>query len=116
MNDREVVNKDLKERALLKRCPNCGKLFEVEHTRESVEKTKELVPEATMVPQTIVHGATPIEVPDALMSHPSTGHLVVVEQDKYTESYVCKHCGHAWNERQEKTKELGGIPTAGPEL
>ncbi len=30
-----------------------------------------------------------------------------VEEDEYTETYTCAHCGYLWTEKSEKAKNLG---------
>jgi predicted RNA-binding Zn-ribbon protein involved in translation (DUF1610 family) len=107
--NREVAGQNINKRALLKKCPNCGKRFDVEHTGETVESKKELVPEEVVViPPTIVAGATPIAVANTLANNPPTiRRETLVQEDEYTESYTCKHCGHVWTETHEKVKDLG---------
>jgi transposase-like protein len=93
---------------LLKRCPKCGKRFELEHTGEKVEKKQEFVPEVvTVAPQTIVAGALPSAAASTLTNSPPVREreIAIEERDEYTESYKCKHCGYTWTETHEKVKD-----------
>ena len=118
MDDKQVVDKNLNERALLKKCPKCGKRFDVEHTTESVEKKKELVPEQTVsLPETMIAGVTPITVTNAPSSQRRMfQHETLREEDDYMESYVCKRCGYTWTEMFEKTRDVGSASGLGPDL
>jgi len=118
MKDHEVVEKKVRGRAFFKKCPNCGKRFEVERTGESVEKAEELVPvEQAVIPQTIVNGAAPIAVANTVANQPPVvKNRTLVEEDQYTDSYKCKHCGYVWTEMHEKIKDLGQLEGIGPDL
>jgi transposase-like protein len=93
---------------LLKKCPKCGKRFEVEHTGENVEKKQEFVSEVvTVAPPTIIAGSLPSAAASTLTNNPPVRkqEVAIEEEDKYTESYKCKHCGYAWTETHEKVKD-----------
>ena len=93
-----------------KKCPNCGKRFEVEHTVETVEKKEELLPEErTVFPVAGIASAYPIPVAEPPGLTTKVKEEEIVEDDIYTETYKCKHCGHVWTEQREKIKHLGDI-------
>jgi len=89
----------------------CGRRFEVEHTGESVEKKTDVVMEEKVIsPPSIMatNSLTPLPLPN-----PPAANLPVVmvpeliEEDDYTETYKCKHCGHVWTEKREVVEDLG---------
>lgn len=101
--------------AFLKRCPSCGKRFEVEHTGESVEKKSEIVTEEKLIsPSTLMaeNPMTPLlNTPESVP--PSVMVAELIEEDEYTETYKCKHCGHVWTEKHEEVEDLGQVKGAG---
>lgn len=94
----------MNERALFKKCPKCGKRFEVKHVGETVERKQELVPETkSYLTPSGMASAYPIPTPGA-----STFKVEeAIEEDTFTETYTCAHCGNVWTEMSEKTKDLG---------
>jgi len=96
---------------VFKKCPNCGKRFEVERTGKSVEKKTEVVEEEkTISPPSVVASYSRIspmqEAPHVMVD-------VLIEEDEYTETYKCKHCGHVWTEKHEVVEDLGEVNGAG---
>ncbi len=106
MEDGHVV-KDLDERTFFKKCPKCGKRFEVRHTSETVEKKQTLIPEEkTYLEPAGVAAAYPIPQP------PIRAEAEVeedIEEDTYTETYRCVRCGNTWTETREKVRDIGGV-------
>lgn len=100
---------------VFKKCPNCGKRFEVERTGKSVEKKTELVEEEkTISPQAVVASYSRFPIGTPPMNE--APHVMVdelIEEDEYTETYKCKHCGHVWTEKHEVVKDLGEVNGAG---
>jgi len=97
----------------LKKCPSCGKRFEVKHTGEEFERSD--------VKKEQVHVNLPLNTPFQ-WSHEAPTDRIDVEpgalgpiahgertvekrEDYYTETYRCAHCGHEWTE--ERVKEKG---------
>jgi predicted RNA-binding Zn-ribbon protein involved in translation (DUF1610 family) len=103
----------------LKKCPNCGKRFEVERVGESEASKEEDVLSETAVSESrdAVGSASPISVTENMQLPTSPGsHLdVEVEEDKI-ESFKCNHCGYTWKEKHVKMDELGQVKGAGPDL
>jgi transposase-like protein len=93
---------------LFKKCPSCGKRFEVEHTGESVDKKMETVTEEKMASTTSLMAANSgVPLPDAPARIPPTTTVTeTIEEDVYTESYRCKHCGHVWTEEHEVVEDV----------
>jgi transposase-like protein len=96
---------------IFKKCPNCGKRFEVEHTGESVERKKEVVTEEKLISSPSMMVSNPMTpMLDTPMSNPPTVMVTeLIEEDEYTESYKCKHCGHVWTEKHEEVEDLGQV-------
>lgn len=92
----------------LKKCPKCGKRFEVERTGETMQKKTDLAQEdGEVIPPTIVAGGIPIAAASTLSNNPPVirHETVIKEEEEFTETYECKHCGHIWTETHEKVKE-----------
>jgi len=98
---------------VFKKCPNCGKRFEVEHTGESVEKKTEVVTEEKPIsPASLMALAS--QPPDNPVELPPVARVAEeVEEDDYTETYRCKHCGHVWTEKHALVRDLGEVKGAG---
>jgi DNA-directed RNA polymerase subunit RPC12/RpoP len=97
---------------VFKKCPNCGKRFEVEHTGESVVKRTGVVTEEKPVSSASLTTLAsppddPVELPPTVMVAEE------IEEDDYTETYKCKHCGHVWTEKHAIVKDLGEVKDAG---
>ncbi|MDA4137353.1 MAG: hypothetical protein OK449_10205 [Thaumarchaeota archaeon] len=103
---------------IFKKCPNCGKRFEVEHTGESVERKTEVVTEEKLISTPSMMAPNPMTpVLDTPYSNPPTVMVdELIEEDEYTESYKCKHCGHVWTEKHEEVADLGQFKDVGPDL
>ena len=101
-----------------KKCPNCGKRFEVEHTVESVEKKTDVVTEEKLISNPSMMAANPMTpLLDTPLSNPPTVMVTErIEEDVYTETYKCKHCGHVWTEKHEEVEDLGQVKGAGADL
>ncbi|MDA4137305.1 MAG: hypothetical protein OK449_09965 [Thaumarchaeota archaeon] len=97
----------------LKKCPSCGKRYEVTHTSEFVEKkvgmgsAEESSFSSPMSEGVVEGGVYPITEAEKVSNSPIVEVEVPVEQDTYTETYTCKHCGHVWSEIHEKDKVVG---------
>jgi predicted RNA-binding Zn-ribbon protein involved in translation (DUF1610 family) len=103
----------------LKKCPNCGKRFEVERVAESESAKEEDVLSETAVSESrdAVGPASPISVTENMQLPTSSGaHLDVEVEDEKIESFKCKHCGYTWTEKHEKMNDLGQVKGAGPDL
>jgi transposase-like protein len=86
----------------LKKCPNCGKHFEVERIAEKVEERAVTVDRSReLMDQKI----GPVYVPsytDGLDESASTADdPVLAEKQVREETYKCRHCGHTWTETRE---------------
>jgi DNA-directed RNA polymerase subunit RPC12/RpoP len=97
---------------IFKKCPSCGRRFEVERTGESVDKKTDVVTEEKpLSPPSLI---PPVSLPDIPVEPPPT--VVVaeeIEEDDYTETYKCKHCGHVWTEEHAIVEDLGEVTDAG---
>ncbi len=99
--------------SLFKKCPNCGRRFEVEHTGEKLEKTEVKTENITVF--------EPLQKPGAIVGAnvqtieviPGPGavaketRVVATEEDTFQESFTCKHCGYSWTQKKVREKELG---------
>lgn len=98
----------------LKKCPSCGKRFEVEHTGESVKKKMDVVTEEKTVLPASAMAANSLTLPLNPSMSPATVRVAEsIEEDEYTEAYKCKHCGYAWTEKHEEVEDLGEVKGAG---
>ena len=97
---------------VFKKCPSCGKRFEVEHTGETVEKKTDVVTEEKAVSAPSLMPS--ISLPDVPVE-PAPMVMVAeqVEEDDYTETYKCKRCGHVWTEKHAVVEDLGEVRDAG---
>ncbi len=99
---------------VFKKCPMCGKRFEIEHTGERVEKRTDVVVEEKPVPTpSLMARAT---LPDIPAKPPPT--VMVAEEIgeyDYTETYRCRHCDHVWTEKHSVVEDLGEAKGAGSE-
>ena len=99
---------------LLKKCPSCGKRFEVRRTGEVMTSSQKQVvfvekPQNSMSQEMGRSTFSAGPLPDAGSSLPPTIEPVAVERDVIEDSYTCKHCGHNWVETREiLKKERGG--------
>jgi C4-type Zn-finger protein len=97
----------------LKKCPSCGKRFEVTRTSESVQKKVRMASaeessfSSPMSEGMVEGGVYPVGEAEKTMNSPTIEVEVPVEEDIYTETYTCKHCGHVWSETNEKDKVIG---------
>lgn len=102
---------------IFRKCPKCGKRFDLERTAESVQEKRDVVPEErTIFPVAGVAGRYPSPVADPSAMTRKVEVEEVVEDDVYTETYKCKHCGYVWSERFEKVKDLGSVEGVGGSL
>jgi transposase-like protein len=106
------TDKHMNRPALFKKCPKCGKHFEVKHIEQVVERKDELVKEErTYLSPAGVASAYPI--PTAGQDGPAKVEVEEeVEEDYYTDTYRCSHCGYTWTEKREKTRDLGAASGA----
>jgi transposase-like protein len=99
---------------LFRKCPSCGKRFEVKHTGETVEKKTEVVTEERTVSAPSVMAANSLTLPLNPSVNPQTVRVAEsIEEDDYTEAYKCKHCGYSWTEKHEEVEDLGEVKGAG---
>ena len=99
---------------LFKKCPSCGKRFEVEHTGESVEKKVDIVDEEKIVSSGSVTGSYANGIPTGPAPNLPTAMVAEsIEEDDYTETYKCKHCGYVWTEKHAVVADLGEVGGAG---
>lgn len=101
----------------LKRCPSCGKHFEVRRTAKTVTKKDEVVPEtktrSAFAASAAAYSVSPAD-PKAMRTE--VGVEEELEEDTYTETFKCRHCGHTWTETHEKVKDRGEVDEAGREV
>lgn len=112
IDNNEVVKQkeNLNSRELFKKCPKCGKRFDVKHIAEKVEEKKELIPEEkTYLEPAGVAVAYPIPPPRPKEIAPKVEVEEVVDEKIYVETYTCTHCGYTWTETREKSKDLGPL-------
>jgi hypothetical protein len=99
---------------LLRKCPSCGRRFEVHRTGEVVERGEmELVsveePQRSMSVEMPRNNVSVGALPDEGLSVlPPEVDTVVAERDVIQERFVCKHCGYAWEEAREVLRKEGG--------
>lgn len=102
---------------LLKRCPSCGKYFEVRHTGERLEGSdvgEEEVGEYASLDRIGTDDSE--SVTDEIDMEPGVGPVSVGERrvdeevDTYDETYTCKHCGYRWTEKVVRTKPIADSP------
>jgi DNA-directed RNA polymerase subunit M/transcription elongation factor TFIIS len=112
MKEEQVVHKDMNTPALFKKCPSCGKRFEVKHTSETVETKERLIPEqkeylepAGLAAAYPIPPRRPDEVPVTQVEED-------IEEETFFETYTCTHCGHVWTETKEKVKDRGEVNDA----
>jgi DNA-directed RNA polymerase subunit RPC12/RpoP len=99
---------------IFKKCPNCGKRFEVEHTGESVERKSEVVMEEKVIsPASLLASPQSPMLGPSVQSPPPVRVAESIEEDEYTETYKCKHCGHVWTEKHDEVEDLGEEKVAG---
>jgi rubredoxin len=100
----------------LMKCPACGKRFDVVRKSESVEKkigtatTQESSFSSPMAEGVVDGGVYPVSEAEKISNSPTVDVKVPIEEDIYTETYTCKHCGHIWTETHEKDKVIGRDP------
>jgi DNA-directed RNA polymerase subunit RPC12/RpoP len=84
-------------KTLIRTCPSCGHRFEI---RLIEKKLVEIETHEEQVPITKDYfSGWPGSYLELGESEP-----VTVEVDKFLYVYKCKHCGHEWMERHEKTE------------
>jgi len=99
---------------LFRKCPNCGKRFEVRHTAEQVVSRQKEVINVERAQDGIDEGPVGDDeiatvLPDSDAPTPTEIESMVAEHDVYKESYTCKHCGYKWEETRDVLKgEHGG--------
>jgi len=108
---------------LFKKCPSCGRRFEVKHTGEVLLKSEKQT-ETIQTAHALSSPTNPYlgsgydqdrgEVADSTIDiQPGNASVatgteeVTVEEDTYQESYKCSHCGYEWTEDRVKDKALG---------
>ena len=112
-----------------KKCPSCGRRFEVKHTGETLEKT-EIKTETITRADALSRPTDPLSNPGYVTERESlsrSDHIdiapggaggtvggvavgteeVEVEEKTFLEAYKCSHCGYSWTEERVKDKELG---------
>ncbi len=116
---------------IFKKCPNCGRRFEVKHVGEKLEKSERQTetvetsralssPGAPYVGRDYGDESQEIRDADSIDVQPGVGGTgfggivrgkedVAIEEDTYLESYKCSHCGHEWTEEVVKDKSLGRV-------
>lgn len=98
-----------------RKCPNCGKRFELERIGETVERKEEVVPsEKTLMPVASIAASYPMPVADPSAMTKRIKIDEVVEDEVHTRTMTCKHCGHTWKERFEEVKHVGEVEGAQP--
>lgn len=100
------------------KCPSCGRRFRVKHTGERLENRE--IKSETITKSELTPGALSGEEPGEkiqsieILPLPGAGSVLEekeeaeVEEDTYTESYVCRHCGHKWTQKVTRHRRLGG--------
>jgi transcription elongation factor Elf1 len=97
-----------------KKCPSCGKRFEVKHTGEELEKSDVKSEEVSVnlslnTPFQWSHEAQTDEIevePGALGPIAHGKRTIETGEDTYTETYRCEHCGHQWTEQRVKERRV----------
>jgi len=102
--------------ALLKKCPRCGKRFEVERQADVDRTENETVtvekPSQSMTEQTPSRFVASAMGP-AVLSQPPQQETIAAEKEVQTRTYVCKNCGYTWSEDTVKYKDERGHPLPG---
>ncbi|HXQ93227.1 MAG TPA: hypothetical protein VN739_09510 [Nitrososphaerales archaeon] len=81
-----------------RRCPNCGKRFEIRLV------SKELIETESIKEERPITGGYFGGYPGSYVQVGET-EPVYVDVEKFKYSYKCKHCGHQWVEIREKEDE-----------
>jgi DNA-directed RNA polymerase subunit RPC12/RpoP len=81
-----------------RRCPNCGKRFEIRLTGKKLVDSED-IPESKPVLGDYFSGG-----PDSYLELNET-EPTYVGVEKFQYAYKCKHCGHQWVEIKEKEFE-----------
>jgi DNA-directed RNA polymerase subunit RPC12/RpoP len=97
-----------------KKCPSCGKRFEVKHTGEELAKSEVKTEDVNVnlslnTPFQWSHEASTdtIDVEPGALGPIAQGKRTIEKQeDTYTEDYQCKHCGYRWKEERVKGKHV----------
>ncbi len=86
-------------KTLFRRCPNCGRLFEIRIIGKKLADEKIVTNKFERAPQdtALIGGRVVLPVP-SLMSEG----VVIVDEKEFQYSYECKHCGHKWLELVKK--------------
>ncbi|MDA4122863.1 MAG: hypothetical protein OK456_06770 [Thaumarchaeota archaeon] len=116
---------------LFKKCPSCGRRFEVKHIGEKLEKTEDrtetiqtaealsdpVSPPADWTPQSETYSSRRSDIANADTIEVEPGQAnasfamgkedIVIREDTYQETYRCSHCGYQWTEEHVKDKTLG---------
>jgi hypothetical protein len=81
-----------------RRCPQCGRRFELRITRKELEGDEENVsnvPRADLSAMGNITSKPPTRMTRTLMEE---GVPILVYDQEFRYSYKCKHCGHEWSE------------------
>jgi ribosomal protein L37AE/L43A len=98
---------------IFKKCPSCGKRFEVHRTGETVEAGEKEVflvasPQSSMSQEMPRNSFSAGSLPEVELAVPPTVEPITAERDTIEDTYTCKHCGHTWTETRESFKKEGG--------
>lgn len=97
----------------LKTCPKCGRRFEVERVGKTVTKDDANLPEEKSAVELSESGVTSGPPAVTSVEMEDVPYDKVFEDDTYSDTYKCKHCGNTWIETHEKVRDLGHVE--GPE-
>jgi DNA-directed RNA polymerase subunit RPC12/RpoP len=101
-----------------KKCPKCGKRFEVKRIGERVTEEDEVV--TIVKPQLMMSDTLPRDIPVSLgdieSELPPDNETVPAEKIITDDTYTCSNCGFTWTEEDEEFKDDKGHPLSGGEV
>lgn len=86
---------------LFRRCPNCGKRFQIRLTGKEVLDSEMIIEEQRQPFISEYFSPSPYEYLQVNGSPPA-----IMEIEKFRYAYRCNHCGHRWSEIRE-SEEVG---------
>jgi len=79
-------------RTIFRRCPNCGKRFEIHITGKKLVDEK-VVSNRVQIDPVLMTSSPRLLVPTMMREGVTT-----VDEKEFRYAYECKHCGHKWFE------------------
>ena len=91
---------------IFRRCPSCGKRFEIHITGKKLmeEKFVNDKVETPLISPTFVATRSGV-IPNISNLAPMKEGVTTIDEKEFQYAYECKHCGHKWFEIVEKDDE-----------